>query len=97
MLAGQERRQHPQLTWYRPRLLPPRQSQWADRTRRHRGLLVTAAAERPQAGIYPLDLSGNDIDGVRRRFGLRAGRPGVANLAAKPTSTAVVDQQAEIH
>jgi hypothetical protein len=59
--------------------------------------LLIAAADRPQAGIYPLDLPGNDIDGVRRWFGLRAGRPGVANPAAKPSSTAVVDQQAEVH
>jgi hypothetical protein len=59
--------------------------------------LLIAAADRPQAGIYLLRLSGNDIDGVGWRFGLRAGRPGIANPAAKPSSTAVVDQQAEIH
>jgi hypothetical protein len=59
--------------------------------------MLIAAADRPQAGIYPLDLSGNDIDGVRSRFGLCAGWPGIANPAAKTSSTAVVDQQAEIH
>jgi hypothetical protein len=59
--------------------------------------LLIAAADRPQAGIYPLDLPGNDIEGVCWRFGLRAGRPGIANPAAEPSSAAVVDQQAESH
>src|ERR1700744_2746421 len=97
MLAGQEWWQPPHLTGYRPRLLPPCQSQWADRTRRHRRRLLITAADRPQAGIHPLDLAGNDIDGVRWRFGLRAGRPGIANPATEPSSTPVVDQQAESH
>jgi len=41
-------------------------------------------------------LPGGDVDGVNARFGPRAGRPGVADLAAEAAPALVVDVQAHV-
>jgi hypothetical protein len=56
-----------------------------------------AAADRPQAGVHALRLSGVDVDGMGVRFGTCAGSPRIANLAAERASATVVDQQTGIY
>lgn len=96
VLAGQERRQHPQLAGHRLRPLPSGQAQRPDGAGGdHRGPLV-AAAHRFQPGRDVLVLTGGDVHRVQARPGPRAGRPGVADLAAEPARAVVVDQQRRV-
>jgi hypothetical protein len=97
VLARQKRRQHPHLTRQRLRALPSGQPQRPDRSGRDHGRPLVTATNRPQPGIDVLTLAGGDVDGVNARLGARAGRPGVADLAAEAAAAVVVDHEAHIH
>ena len=89
VLAGQKRRQDPDLPRHPRRALPARQAERPDRARGHRRRVLVAAARRPQPGDQRRLLSGRDVDRMRTRLRPRAGCPGVADLTLEPAPTAV--------
>ena len=93
VLAGQERRQHPNLARHRLRPLPSRQPQRPDRSGGDHRRALVAAADRSQLGLDVLMLPGGDVDGMdaglaRRRWAARRRGPDRGTAAGRRCGSA---------